>query len=240
MGTKIQPKKGKANLIDFPVSLLKDATNCDIHETCYNIMCFSAYKITLHLRFNDEYGKMEYASKLFNFKYNDVEKAYDTGEKIFKKVKLFFPKITIRPDIIIDFIESDKNQFEVDCFLAYCSLKSIVQLDPFKKLTKDYLFARMMGLPKASGEWRVHETYKKYDIRYHWDKLKIELQTNSIWDIKYYSDRTHGFYISFVLEYDKLVLEAQKLHKRYIEKQLRQKKEAAQKKADDELNNSTS
>lgn len=226
--------KRRAEYVEFPVILLRGAATGDIHEICYEIMCFAAYKMTLHLKFNDSFGKMKSASELFSFNYKDIEASYEKGEKIYRKIKYFFPLVKIKPDIMIDFIEIQKTQFEIDCFLAYCALKSIIQLDPFKRVTKKYLFSRMMGFAKSDQDIQLPETLKKYETRYHFDKLKYELQIT--WNVKIYSFRTHGFYISFVFPQERLVYEAEKLRKKNVEKRLRDQNEAARIKALEQLN----
>jgi len=74
---------------------------------------------------------------------------------------------------------------------------------------------------------------KKYQNRYHFDKVKQELQQK--WNVKYYARYTRGFYVSLTMDYEKLVLEAEKRRKSYLDKQLKIKQRAALEKARQQL-----
>lgn len=70
---------------------------------------------------------------------------------------------------------------------------------------------------------------RAYANEYRINKIKTALQKS--WGLKYYSRYTRGFYFSFKLAIDILVLEAEKRRKNTWEKQNKHETSEAQKKA---------
>lgn len=157
--------------------------------------------------------------------------AFENGKRIYKSLPPKSPKTSITRAMIFDFYNNDKSEFEIVVFLAFAAIRSILQKQPYSKITNDYLIGRMSG---NSGKGQpVNPLLVKYTNRYQLDKIKIELQNN--WGLKLYANHTRGFYVSFVLTLDELIMQAELKRKRYREKQLSERKNEALRRVNAEL-----
>ena len=87
----------------------------------------------------------------------------------------------------------------------------------------------MDGNSKSVDVSELSDEVKVYANRYQIDKIKKELIFN--WYLVYYSRHTRGFYVSFKLDIEELVFEAEKKRKSVKEKQQKQAQNEALKKA---------
>lgn len=76
--------------------------------------------------------------------------------------------------MIFDFYKNHKTEFEIVVFLAFAAIRSILQKQPYTKITNEYLIGRMSG-NSGKGE-PVNPLLVKYTSRYRLDKIKNELQ----------------------------------------------------------------
>jgi len=81
----------------------------------------------------------------------------------------------------------------------------------------------------------INPLLTKYTSRYQLDKIKRELEIN--WGLKLYGNHTRGYYVSFELALDNLIMQAELKRKRYKEKQLRNRKNEALRMVNAELKN---
>ena len=111
-----------------------------------------------------------------------------------------------------EFSEEFKTEFEIESFLAFCAIRSILQQQKYYCITKNYLVARMVGFasPKKSNKAPKH--ILKYLKRYHFNKIINELTKH--WGLTAYGNNTYGLYVSFKLDRKKLGIVAEMLKKR--------------------------
>ena len=124
-----------------------------------------------------------------------------------------------------DFYKNNKSDFEKICLLGFLAIKSIVQQKAYCKVTMKFMLARMNGKARTAEFNELPESLKKYSQRYHYTKLKLELQNN--WNLVEYSYHTRGFYVSFKLNLEELIYEVEKRRKSRQEKELREAKKLA-------------
>ena len=106
--------------------------------------------------------------------------------------------------------------------LSYiAAIKSIIQKQPYTKITNQYLISRMSGNSKQDGI--ISENIEKYSKRYWLDKIKEELQIN--WGLKLYAQQTRGFYLSFKMNEKDLIKEVELRKYSYRLNELKRRKE---------------
>jgi hypothetical protein len=137
------------------------------------------------------------------------------------------PKASIKRHLVSEYLEQSKSEFQIVCFLAFAAIKSIIQRQGVKKITKGYLLSRMAGYNGVSET--LPDWIKKYGVRHNMDKIKQELQLN--WGLNLYGIHTRGFYVSFKMDLDELAIYAEKKKKSNKIKILKQKKQQARIKA---------
>ncbi len=217
----------KADYINFPVQLLNgfliDYRVCLANMLYYAIYTHSVDKLEFE-------GSYESAVKYFGCENNNAAKSKQKGEELYNSIPLKSPKVGLKLSTFWDYYKSEKSEFEIACLLGFLAIKSIVQNKAFCKITNLYWLSRMDGnTGTVEAEYELSDKVRKYALRYRSDKLKEELQDN--WDLKYYSRHTRGFYVSFKLELDQLMYEAEKRRKSTIHKQREFEKKVALEKA---------
>ncbi|HMT75796.1 MAG TPA: hypothetical protein PKA77_17110 [Chitinophagaceae bacterium] len=214
-------KKNKPKYLTFPVAILKDSL-IDVSNCVNNAMNYCLYDY-----YQRETGSkddlIDRAGKFYGITWGNKKTAFDSGKIIYESLPARSPKTSINKDMIFDFYKNEKTEFEIVVFLAFAAIRSILQKQPYTKITNEYLIGRMSG-NSAKGE-PVNPLLTKYTSRYQLDKIKSELQLN--WGLNLYGNHTRGFYVSFVLTYDELIMQAELKRKRYKEKQLRSMKSEA-------------
>jgi hypothetical protein len=218
----------KPMYLTFPNLILKDGLT-DIKKCMSDAMSYCLfYQFILY---QNSPNPKESASNYLGITFPDIEKSLKRGAYLHESIYKKAPKTSISKEMIFDFYKNKKTEFEVVCFLAFASLKSMIQRQVYKKITNDYLLSRMSGNSKKNGE--INPKLKKYAGRYQLDKIKIELQLN--WGLKYYAEMTRGFYVSFKMPLSSLALIAEKNKKAYKLKLLKRQKQEATKNAIEQL-----
>lgn len=159
-------------------------------------------------------------------KFNSIKSSYKKGMELYKKHS-GTPNTSISNPMLFDFYKNEKTEFELVCFLAFCALKSIIQKQPYLKITNEYLLARMAGQARKGSYPPVY--LHKFNNRYQLDKIKNELQLN--WGLKLYSAKNmRGYYVSFSVDLETLIEKAELKKKGFRLQELKnQKKEIADK-----------
>lgn len=207
----------KTKHLTFPIALLKDSRHC-LGEKINHIFDYCLFDTMVR---ND--CEAVPAAKILGVKFGNLDRSVLNGELLYNSIPHNYPKTSISNSIIFDFYLNSKTQFEIDCFLCFAGIRSILQRKPFTKIVNSYILARMAG--NAGVDDELPEWISKYQHRYHLDKVKTELQLN--WGLKVYSTHVRGNYVSFTLELKELIYHAELKRKKYREKQLiEQKKEA--------------
>ncbi|APY11509.1 hypothetical protein BWZ22_09745 [Seonamhaeicola sp. S2-3] len=209
----------KIRYINFPIQLLKgfliDDTKC-----LYNIMCYGCYTHSLKHDLAPPYQAFKIANKYFKIPFILDKSSFENGEELYNSIPIKSPKVGISIEMLLDFYNNYKEEFDKVCFLGFLALKSIVQNKTYCKVTNNYWISRMDGQEKVHNEViGLSDAISKYNNEYQLGKIKKELILN--WHLTHYSRYTRGFYVSFKLDLDSLVYEAEKRRKSTREKQLR-------------------
>lgn len=221
----------KTIYLTFPIQILKGGLN-DIKGCTNNAMFYCLYYQYLREVKNESDNPLNKAADYIGINFSNINKASNTGKSLYESIPKNAPLTSITRDMIFDFYENDKTQFEVVCFLAFAALKSIIQDQGYKKMTNEYLFSRMSGNSKGKAD--IDPTLKPFfTSRYQLDKIKQELQLN--WGLKYYAMKSRGFYVSFTKSLTELAKIAEKNNKAYKLKQLKDMKQQARRRAIEEL-----
>lgn len=139
------------------------------------------------------------AKESLGFKPSDDSYLLNTYEEIKQSTKqdTILPMVNV--DLLFNFLNNEKTEFEIMQFLTFIGIKSILGRKQYIKTNYSLIFARAFGynsvkdVPKALSK-EIQPIYDKYKIRWHRDKIKNELEDN--WNLKTYSNNTRGFYVS--------------------------------------------
>lgn len=219
-----QPKR----YFNFPIQLINGFL--DNHYKCLkDIYHYAAYAHSVKMYNDHELIRVEKSSNYLGVKqetYNDV---LLNGKKLYNSIDIKSPKTGLSVAVWFDFYKNEKTEFEKVSLLAFLALKSILQNKSYCKVTNEYLLSRMNGNAKSSSFSLLPESLKVYANEYQTKKIKRELSNN--WGLITYSRYTRGFYVSFSMNLDSLVLQAEKRRLSNQSKELKSKEDEAVKKA---------
>jgi hypothetical protein len=115
------------------------------------------------------------------------------------------PFTGIEKDMLFDYYKNEKSENDIIYLSAFLGIKSIIGTKPYCKTNKRMIHARMFGYntPKELPAQKfLSEREKKLQIRWHMDKILLELQMN--WFLKLISSHQRGMYISFDIDLNEL------------------------------------
>ena len=135
----------------------------------------------------------------------------------------------IHLSIYWDYRNNEKTEFDKVCLLAFLGIKSIIQNKAYCKIDNRFLLARMDGKAKSVDFPALSKCIGKYANEYQTKKIKSALRNS--WGLCTYGRYTRGFYVSFSMNLDSLVFEAEKRRKSTKEKQHKKLENEAVKKA---------
>jgi hypothetical protein len=199
----------------FPVELLRGAFA--------NIagVCFDAINYAVYVRCKDYDETPDDAFKFFGISGN-TNAAFTRGEVLYNSfVRPVL--VSVNKAIVFDFMENLKTDFEIAVFCAFCGLRSIIGTKPYVKTNNGLLIARMFGYATAKEFEALGQKPKYYqdffcvkDLTKLKERLRYQLTEKIItkelvlsWGLKCYSNRSKGFYASFKLEFEELVVYAE-------------------------------
>jgi len=187
---------------NFPISFLSGffKNEKDVFEKILN---YAVYYQTLDYENGNDKKKAIDSLKYLRVTNPNPLNVFKIGRELYDSTPSGFPMVGINVDTYWDFKRSHKSEFEKVCLLASLGIKSILGRKTYCKITMKYLLARMNGESKSNEHNELPEPLQKYALRYHYTKLKLELQHN--WNLKEYSFHTRGFYVSFKLEQEELI-----------------------------------
>ncbi|OAQ42111.1 hypothetical protein A5893_03070 [Pedobacter psychrophilus] len=201
---------------NFPIEIIKDAID-DIHKTCDNIISYSIYNLFLKLEFGDDEVKIKHVFDYLGINNPNWKSSLERAKELFSEINNHRVKTGIKRDLAFEFRDQFKSDFDIALFVAYCALRSILGSKPYHKCGNDFLLARMAGFAKVDElDEGIPDRIKKYSNRYQLDKIKKELERS--WGLKYYSQQTRGFYFSFDISFESLVMQAELKRKKYLDK----------------------
>jgi hypothetical protein len=116
------------------------------------------------------------------------------------------PYSMVTTSVIFDYYKNYKSEFDLMQFAAHAALVSIIGEKPYCKTNKEMILARMFGYASPNTvpdpiPYYIAPLYKKYQTRYHMDKLLNKLKSDWYW--LFYAYHTRGIHIAkYQSDYD--------------------------------------
>ncbi len=206
--------KRKAIYYNFPLMMLNGMTNKTSKdkgrfETLNNILDYCIYDTYLKYDYLNENEKENVIEKDLGINFGSFKNCITNGKKQYNKFFNSKVKVGLNSNIFWDYYKNDKTDFQIICLLGFLAIKSVLGSKPFCKMNNAIFLSRMNGEEKTmQGFSKLPTGIKFFNTEYRLKKIKTELQDN--WGLKHYARYTRGFYVSFTLSKEKLILEAEK------------------------------
>lgn len=145
-----------------------------------------------------------------------------------------YPTTGIGRDMWFDFYRNQKDEFDIACLGVFLAIKSIIGKKTYVKTNKAFIHARMFGYNTAGDRPipnQLTPIQKKYQMRYHMDKVITELEIN--WHLKTLWNHNRGFYLSFDLSLEEMARIIEKDKYSTKKRKLQEEKRQAIKKVND-------
>jgi hypothetical protein len=189
--------------INFPITLLTSTNVNNIADKCNSILNYACYEYSIRPELASLCieKRIEAAAKYYCINYGLP--SYEDGKDEYMRLNylnanlIHPPKSGINVHMLFDFRDNVKSVFEIESFLGYCAIRSILQKQLCYLVTKKYVVARMAGFAKINDFKKAPINISKYLIRYHFNKLVGELTDK--WGLKVFGNHTNGLYVSFAL-----------------------------------------
>ncbi len=214
---------------NFPIVLLEGFL-VDDKRVLKNIFDYALYAHTLDYEFGDEEQMMSDAQEYFGVTCGNKNRTYENGENLYNSIPEKTPMVGINKDRWFDYYKNDKPEFDKVSLLGFLAIKSILQNKAYCKIDNKFWLSRMDGKAKSiKDNSELSKELLIYANEYQTKKIKSELIDN--WGLVHYSRYTRGFYVSYNLNINDLVFEAEKRRKSTKEKQRKEAEQLALKKA---------
>lgn len=203
----------------FPVEVLQGAF------TNIKAVCNDAINYAIFVRCNDYDESPDEAFDFFGITGNPDLSAKE-GQELYDSFDNP-PLVSVNKAIIFDFLKNSKTDFEISVFCCFCGLRSIIGTKAYVKTTNEFLLARMFGF-RSIEELKKYNSESEYfqkhfsttqKIRYQLTEKIIRNELEADWGLKYYSNQSRGFFASFQLDFERLVLIAEKSRKSFKQKE---------------------
>lgn len=191
----------------------------DYKKVLNDISFYAIYSYSIELEHGTAIEKLKASARFFKITLCSNKKTLDRGKYLYNSFEDNTPKVGINLTIWWDYYKNYKSDYEKVSLLGFLALKSILQQKAYCKITNAFWLARMDGKAKSCPFSELSMPMQKYANEYQTKKIKTELRLN--WNLIAYGRYTRGFYVSFKLDIDKLVYEAEKRRKSTKEKQLK-------------------
>ena len=148
------------------------------------------------------------------------------AKRILSSLPPRYPVVGLEMDMYFDFYQNEKTDFNIACLGAFLGIKSIIGTKSYCKTNRAFIHARMFGnITSRDLNAKPTPAEEKYQIRWHMEKVLMELQTN--WHLKLYSFHQRGMYVSFDLSINELALKSEQNKQTTKVKQLMEEKRRA-------------
>ncbi len=226
----------KEKYFNFPIQLLEGFMKNDPQKILNNISDYVIYEDSLKLYEGSNLEKIISCASNYNMTLGNNEKTLVNGKELYNSLPLNSPRAGIKLSIWWDFYKNDKTEFDKICLLSFLAIKSILgRQKSYCKTTNFYLWSRMDGKVKAVNDvWDLSIEVREYANEYQTKKIKASLIHN--WGLVTYSRYCRGFYVSYKLSLEELIMEAEKRRKSTIERQHKDHEKELIKKVLDKLN----
>jgi hypothetical protein len=138
------------------------------------------------------------------------------GKQIEKTIPDKEPFPMVNKNLLFDFRDNDKSEFDLMQFAAYISIRSILGKKSYCKTNKEMIICRAFGYASKKQipdkmQPVIKILFVKYMNRYHIDKVLQRLELN--WNIGTYSNNMRGIYIFLKdknkISYEQLIMIAE-------------------------------
>lgn len=223
-----QKQLSQYRYITFPVSMLRILPE-DPERFANLAMYYTTYSVSLSRYGYNEEDKVSQALKLLNIVTHDLRGYTRIARKVYMEYYEEGVVLTsVSTTTMFRFKDEPKTDAEVNQFLMFAALKSIIGKKNYTKVTNLYVLSRMAGLSKAVKDTDdLPEHIRKLSTEYQLKKLKIQLR--EYWGLKHYGRYTRGWYFTFRREISqqKLIEIAEGRKKSNIEKRQKGEDSAA-------------
>lgn len=196
----------KEKYLNFPIALMKGFLVNGCENKCLNSIvtyCLKTYmkKYSVSKKKAEDYFNItnSLSEGQLNGNYQEIIDKFSAKEQgVMVGLSCF---------TFFDYLNKPKSDFEKASLLAFLALKSILGNKAYCKVDNNFFFSRMAASPVSIDRESLPEKIKMYANEYQARKLKQELCLN--WGLKTYSRYTRGFYISFNMTLEELILQAE-------------------------------
>lgn len=156
----------------------------------------------------NEIKRFKDSAKFFHVILKGIDGSLMNSKRILNNLPDRYPVTGIEINMLWDYYKNEKSDFDIACLGAFLAVKSILGTKPYCKTNKALIHARMFGYSTVKElPLKLSGTEKKYQVRWHMDKILYELQEN--WFLKVFSDHQRGMYVSFDLSLTDLALKSE-------------------------------
>lgn len=189
---------------NFPVCLLEGFLT-DSETVLCDILYYVIYARSLTLEHSNVDNRFKYSADSLNVSLGgNIINKRKRGQEIYDSIPDKVPRTGIKSEMFWAFYKEDQSEFNKVCLLAFLGLKSIIGAKTYARSSQRLLLARMDGKDKSVDDYSELSIHiHKYATRRLIDKIILTLRLD--YNLKYYSRYTHGFYVSFDLELEKLI-----------------------------------
>lgn len=139
--------ENKAEYLNFPISFFTDKF-FNVKNTLSNIMRYATGKYAQTLEYGTDDGKIKASAKFFNIDFTNLNAVENEFYRLRRAYDTESPNVSLRLSIMWDYYKHDKNEFQIACFRAFCSIKSILGASETVITNKEMIIARMFGRSK--------------------------------------------------------------------------------------------
>ncbi|WP_026754398.1 hypothetical protein [Sediminibacter sp. Hel_I_10] len=235
-----RPSKNKIKYLNFPIQMLSGFL-IDHTSVLSNIALYAIYQHSLTLKHGEYDDKFLASANYFGLMYTNRWKAGNEAVKFFEdfteKYGTKNPMVGINLQIFNQYLNDEEpSEFSKACLLGFLALKSVLQNKSYCKMTNLFWLSRMDGRAKSvTNQSELSPLIRKYHNEYQTKKIKNELQDN--WNLVHYARYTRGFYVSFKLNKEELIYQAELRRKSTKEKQRRFEEKVILDRVMDRINN---
>lgn len=187
-----------------------------------------------------EFYRMKQSYDFLGIKGN-LSNCLKAGKQIEKTIPENEPFPMINKNLLFEYRDHDKSEFDLMQLAAYISIRSILGKKSYCRTTQEMIICRAFGYAskkRLPGEMQpvIKELFSKYQKRHHIDRVKQHLELN--WNILIYSNHIRGLYVALKnkITIDNLALIAETKKKKNQIAKLKDAKQEAKEKALQHLN----
>lgn len=200
--------KSKEQYYNFPIKMLTSLYGDDSLRKTFldEVLNYHIYSYSLkkeHESFGDLEDIFDETSKYFGILNWGHGGGFNKAKKTYQSYKYSKVFVGISRTMYWSFYQEEKTKHEWDCLIAHLALKSIAGNKNVTKSDNTMLYARMSGCEKRI---EYDQSSCVAPNRYRRDKIIYELQAT--WNLQYYA-RTKGFYFSYTIGLDDLIMEVE-------------------------------